>query len=45
MDQAELCYNFYLAIQQIFDYKGQDAILAADDDVKEEIMVEEMSAS
>ena len=41
--QAEFCYSIFLAIQQIFDYKGQDAILAADDDaVKEEIKIEEM---
>ena len=38
--QAELCYSFYLAIQQIFDHKGQDAIFAADDEHKTEIKEE-----
>ena len=41
--QAELCYSFYLAIEQIFAYKGQDAIYVADDEaeVKEEFKLEE----
>ena len=42
--QAELCYSFYLAIEQIFAYKGQDAIYVADDEaaIKEEFKLEKM---
>ena len=42
--QAGLCYSFYLAIEQIFAYKGQDAIYVADDEaaVKEEFKLEKM---
>eukprot|EP00435_Cladocopium_sp_Y103_P041136 s155_g11.t1 len=42
--QAKLCYAFYLAIQQIFEYKGHEFTFAVKDEVKDELTLDEIDA-